>query len=144
MKIEEFFKFAIQKFDARNFIELKDVGFVGKEAVISANFTNKKMEKYNNFVKMFFDCSFEFKDKELDETIGELSLKTEVLIKFDNNKKVLDLWKNDKTQFNKLFAGDLSNYVFIEMMPIVSVILQKMGLPVPIPSPFSPHNKGKT
>ncbi len=143
MKIKEYKAFSIRKIEAFVFEELKEKGFISRDIKVDANFTNKKMIEFKRYIKMFYDCTFEFEDSKTNAKIGYIKMETETLINFDNTKKIFELWKNDKKTFNKNFSGILGNYVFNEVMPIVSIISKFVHLPAPIPSPFIKPQENK-
>ena len=136
MEIKEFRGFAIKKIDSYRTEDLEILGHVNRGVQIYANFGVKNIRHENEFIHCFYECKFDFLDTITNKNIGYVYLDTESFIRFENNKKVIDLWVKNKEEFNKNYNQDLGHYHFMESIPIVSIILQKMQLPVPIPSPF--------
>lgn len=136
MEIKEFRGFAVKKIDSYRVENLEPIGFINREIQVNANLGVKNIINANEYIMCHYECKFDFNDAKTKKNMGYIYAETETFIRFENNKKVIDMWNKDKSEFNKIFAQNLGNYHFMELIPIISLILQRMQLPIPIPSPF--------
>lgn len=136
MEIKEFRGFAVKKIDSYRTEDLELLGFINREIQANAILGVKNIINADEFIKCYYECKFDFNDAKTKKNIGYIYVEIETFIRFENNKKALDMWNKDKNEFNKIFGQNLGHYHFMEIIPIISLILQRMQLPIPIPSPF--------
>ena len=104
-----------------------------KKFEINFNFAMREVEIIEDNIYVKHNILITIKSK--NEDIGQITIELEAIINFDDNDEIIKFWEK-----NKKLPDDVESHVFnrffAEIMPIISLVLQKMNLPVPIPSPF--------